>query len=385
MEYNKQLALSPTSETMLPVPELVVKVCPHCQARLSEPAESVPPPRKPKNKRLWVDAIQVLHLTQALSLAQKAVDWTTRQRPQLSLSRAGSGRGAPLVYSDATVLLTFLIAKLWHLSYEEMLGWLAHWPRLAVALGYPTDPRTGQLRVISLGSYSKRLAALSLTVYFAFFVLLVGQLVKAGIIGGRDLIVDSTIVRAWSQSDSYCAISYKYRDVNKRFGVKVHTLLDRFTGLPVMVGLSPANANDGPWALPLLQAAVQFFKLPVGIVRGDAAYDSKALWRYVVHYLAAIWAVDYNLRRAGKNKLADREAMRRWRYFMRPRATIERFFAWTKRYYQLKYFKVQGRSAITRHVLATYTATLFVGWVAACYRRPDLMRSPSRVLAYFDA
>ncbi len=58
MEYNKQLALSPTSETMLPVPELVVKVCPHCQARLSEPAESIPPPRKPKNKRLWVDAIQ---------------------------------------------------------------------------------------------------------------------------------------------------------------------------------------------------------------------------------------------------------------------------------------------------------------------------------------
>lgn len=377
MEYNNQLSLSPTSVTGLAVPEQLI--CGHCQTRLNEP--SVPPPRKPKNKRLWVDAVQVLELTQALALAQKAVEWS--ERPLLNQS--GRGRGAPRIYSDATVLLTFLIAKLWHLSYEEMLGWLLNWPRLAQTLGYPTNPKTGRLRLISLGSYSKRLASLSLKVYFAFFVLLVGQLVKAGIISGYDLIMDSTIVRAWSESDSYCAISYKYRDVNKRFGFKVHTLLDRVSGLPVMVGLSPANAHDGPFALPLLQAAQHFFKFRVGIVRGDAAYHSKALWCYVVGHLRAIWAVDYNLRRAGKKKLADREAMRRWRCFMRPRSTIERFFRWVKCYYQLKYFKVQGQAAITRHVLATYSATLFVGWVAALYKRPDLMRSPSRVLAYFDA
>ena len=164
----------------------------------------------------------MLQLTQALALAQKAVEWT--ERPLLN--RPSRGRGAPRVYSDATVLLTFLIAKLWHLSYEEMLGWLLNWPRLAQALGYPLEPKTGRLRLISLGSYSKRLASLSLKVYFAFFVLLVGQLVKAGIISGYDLIMDATIVRAWSESDSYCAISYKYRDVNKRFGIKVHTLLD---------------------------------------------------------------------------------------------------------------------------------------------------------------
>ncbi len=53
-----------------------------------------------------------------------------------------------------------------------------------------------------------------------------------------------------------------------------------------------------------------FFKFRVGIVRGDAAYDTKA-WRYVGGHLRAIWAVDYNLRRGGKKKLADREAMKR--------------------------------------------------------------------------
>ncbi len=75
----------------------------HCQAALSEYEQSVPPPRKPKNKRLWVDALEVLQLTQALKLAHKAVEWT--ERPLLNHSK----RGAPQVYSAATVLLTFLV------------------------------------------------------------------------------------------------------------------------------------------------------------------------------------------------------------------------------------------------------------------------------------
>src|SRR5690349_3612838 len=99
MEYNKQLSLRPASEMTLTSSGL--RICPHCQAQLNE--ESVPPPRKPKNKRLWIDAVEVLQLTQALALAQKAVEWT--ERPQ----RYRPKRGAPQVYSDATVLLTFLI------------------------------------------------------------------------------------------------------------------------------------------------------------------------------------------------------------------------------------------------------------------------------------
>lgn len=51
----------------------------------------------------------------------------------------------------------------------------------------------------------------------------------------------------------------------------------------------------------------------------------------------------------------------------------------------MKYFKVQGETAINRHVIATYIAMLLVGWLAFMYGRADLMRSPSRVLAYFDA
>lgn len=204
-------------------------------------------------------------------------------------------------------------------------------------------------------------------------------------LGGRDLILDSTILRAWSLRDTYCAVSYKYKDVNKRFGVKVHTVLDRLSSLPLMFSLSPANANDVPFALPLLKAAVQLYGLQLQVVRADAAYQCAALYNWVVKQVGAIWAVDYNLRRRGKKQLASRVQMKAWRLFMRPRATIERFFAWAKRYYKLKYFKVQGYEAIGRHVVGVYIARLLVGWLAWQHKRPDLMRSPSRVLAYFDA
>jgi len=46
---------------------------------------------------------------------------------------------------------------------------------------------------------------------------------------------------------------------------------------------------------------------------------------------------------------------------------------------------VQGQEAIVRHVLALYIAMLLFGFVAWQAKRPDLIRSPSHVLAYFDA
>lgn len=266
-----------------------------------------------------------------------------------------------------------------------MLAWLANWPALAQTLGYPTDKITGQVRVISLGSYSKGLSALGLAPFLIFFVLLVRQLVWAGIIGGRDLISDSTIMRAWSQSDPWCAVSYKYKDVNKRFGFKVHTLLDRVSGLPVLCCTSPANAHDSPFALPLLRRAVALFGFKIAIFRADAAYDTREIWHYIVQIHHGIWAVDYNLRRRGKKFIASVAKMRAWRAFMGPRALIERWLAWTKRHFALKYFQVCGREAITRHVFATYIGTLLVGWIAQQMERPDLSHSPSRVLAYYDA
>lgn len=61
----------------------------------------------------------------------------------------------------------------------------------------------------------------------------------------------------------------------------VHTLLCRWTELPILFLVTPANRYDSPVSIPLLSLAVTCFSLPVAIVQADAAYFSFALFHYV--------------------------------------------------------------------------------------------------------
>jgi len=91
--------------------------------------------------------------------------------------------------------------------------------------------------------------------------------------------------------------------------------------------------------------------------------------------------VDYNLRRQGKRFLATLFFIRQWRDLMTPRSNIERHFAWMKRYFGLKHFRVQGYVAVTQFVLRVYIAVLIVAFIAARYQRPELATSRLKVLA----
>jgi len=75
---------------------------------------------------------------------------------------------------------------------------------------------------------------------------------RPGLIGGRDVILDSTLLPAWSRHDPAAAWSFPSVSKGRVFGYKVHTLLDRASRLPVFFLLSSANRNDLPFAYPLL-------------------------------------------------------------------------------------------------------------------------------------
>jgi hypothetical protein len=94
--------------------------------------------------------------------------------------------------------------------------------------------------------------------------------------------------------------------------------------------------------------------------------------------------VDYNLRREGKRFLADLFFIHQWRDLMSPRANIERHFAWLKRYFGLKYFRVQGYRAVTQFVFRVYIAALIVAFIAARHQRPELATSRLKVLAFVN-
>jgi hypothetical protein len=66
-------------------------------------------------------------------------------------------------------------------------------------------------------------------------------LIERGVILGRDWVIDSTILDAFSRRDGRAGWSF-----SKRFGYKVHLLMCRDSLLPILFLLSPANANDAP-------------------------------------------------------------------------------------------------------------------------------------------
>jgi hypothetical protein len=338
------------------------------------PLELSPLPSQGSDKGLWIDPVRFIKVLNGWELAGWAI--RTAEGLQFWARPKGVGPGAPQVYRDESVLLTSLVAAAWRLSYEVITAWLARYDALAETLSYDQFDQLGQRRTISLAQYSRRLRDLGLLPYFLIFVALVTALLRLG------LIIDSSLLAAWYHDDPGAAWSWPSAWKGRVFGYKVHTILCRWSYLPLLFVVTPANCNDGPLAIPMFATVGLLYRLRIEVVRADAAYFNYAFLGFVRTVLRASVNVDYNLRRQGKRFLADLFFLRQWRDLMSPRANIERHFAWMKRYFGLKYFRVQGYLAVTQFVFRVYIAALVVAFIAARYQRPELATSRLKVLAF---
>jgi hypothetical protein len=346
------------------------------------PLELSPLPNRGSDKGLWIDPLAFINVLNGWELAEWAI--RTAQRLQFWTLPKPHGPGAPPIYRDESVLLTSLVAAAWRLSYELITDWIARYDALAEALGYDKFDAAGRRRTISLAQYSRRLRALGLVPYFLIFVALVTALLRMGLIKGWDLIIDSSLLAAWYHDDPDAAWSWPSKWKGRVFGYKVHTILCRWSYLPLFFVVTPANRHDGPLAIPMFAAVVLLYHLRIHVVRADAAYFNYSFLSFVRNILHASINVDYNLRRQGKRFLADLFFIRQWRDLMSPRAHIERHFAWLKRYFGLKYFRVQGYLAVTQFVFRVYIAALIVAFIAARCQRPELATSRLKVLAFVN-
>jgi hypothetical protein len=201
-----------------------------------------------------------------------------------------------------------------------------------------------------------------------------------GVIQGRDLILDATTQQAWFHDDPEAGWSFPKPWKRSVWGYKVHSLLCRWSALPVMFLVTPANAQECVLAIPLLVLAVALFAFAIGIVRADAGYFTYPILNFIRVVLGAGFVIDYNLRRRGKRFLATLFFLWQWRFHQKPRATIERHFAWAKRYFGLEAGRWAGLVAAYQHTALVYSTMLGVALVAHRYQRPDLAGSRSRVL-----
>lgn len=314
----------------------------------------------------FIFSTQLVSELQLNPLARLIVIWANRLQPSLP---AGPG-GRPQTYLDESILVTIMVMSVWQLSPEAMVKRMKRWPDLAMACGF--EP--GQ--VISASQLRRRRDNLGIGVYFLTFCTLVFILIRRGLLWGRDWVIDSTIIDAFCKDDPGAAWSF-----SRRFGYKVHMLICRDSLLPIMFLVSPANANDGPWAPRLMALAHALFALPVRVVRADAAYFTQAVLSFIINILGAVPKVVYNPRRAGKKALVTLEWVAQYRKDRGKRGYIERFFAVLKRYYRLNKLQRTGFWAAYRHACEVCFAVLLVAWLADHLGRPDLIHSRSRLLA----
>ena len=321
--------------------------------------------------KLRLSPEQLLAAIQAETLAEWALFMTHRLHPPaLPAGRAGR----PQQYADRSILLMALVQIVWRKSYEQIVDYVATHPKLALALGFTQS-------TICKGRYWERRAALGLLPFLFFFLGLVGQLIRLGVITGKALIVDSTLLAAWYSADPG-ATWQQYARKKAVFGYKVHVVLCQVSNLPVFVLVTPAHVHDSlvGWFIVLVAAVLYGFR--VLVVYADAGYFDWRFLRVVHESLGAHAAVDYNLRRAGKRKLVTLFFLEQWRRLVIiPRSDIERHFAWMKRYFGLKYFQCYSWLRVTQFVLLTYCAALAVALAAQRYERPELIRRRAMVLA----
>lgn len=330
-----------------------------------------PLPSKAKGK-LRLTPEQLLAAVHAQGMASWSLQAAAYFQPP-RLKRGPGGR--PATYRGSSILLMGVVQTLWCKSYKQIVDYVTTNRALALELGF-------EGRSISQGQYWEHRAALGILPFLFFFLALVGQLIRLGVIRGQELIVDSSLLAAWRQDDPG-ATRQKYAGKKSVFGYKVHAMICHHADLPLFVRVTPAHVHDSLVGWFVILVAALLFGLQVLVVYADAAYFDRRTFRVVHVILGAHPAIHYNLRKAGKKKLTTLQFLDQWqRLVISPRTAIERHFAWMKRYFGLKYFQCFTLLLVMQLVQLTYIAALAVALAAGRYQRPELYRRRSLVLAY---
>jgi transposase len=210
------------------------------------------------------------------------------------------------------------------------------------------------------------------------FVLVVLQALHKRLIGARDLIIDSAPILAWRHRDPDAAYGYApaHHLLPLLRGFRVHTMICRGSGLPLFFLLSPAKPHDALFAQPLLAWAKQLYHIRPRVIRLDAAYWGLRLIAWIHAVLGAVAVVAYNPKnRSCLPPTWTREELGK-------RSAIERFFGRVFLFFHLQRPPLCGWSEMASQVALTYAASVIVGLAAQQAGRPDLIRSPKRVLAH---
>jgi transposase len=170
-----------------------------------------------------------------------------------------------------------------------------------------------------------------------------------------DLIIESAPILAWRRADPDAAFGHAPAHHPRPLlrGYRLHTLLCRGTGLPLLFRLSPANVHDAPFARPLLKLAAHLFALRPRVVRLDAGYWGLKLIAWIHTGLGARAVIPWNPKR---QKRRDGLPPTWTAAELGKRTSIERFLGRVLIFFRLQRPPVFCWSAVETQVALTYAA-----------------------------
>jgi hypothetical protein len=161
------------------------------------PLYDLSPINRKSHGKLKLSPEQLLTVIHGRALALWALTISLRFT-RLRLKR-GPGGPHP-IYADSSLSLMAVVQTVWRKSYEQIIDHVKSNPSLAQALGFSG-------RSISQGQYWERRMALGVLPFFFFFLGLVAQLIRLGVVTGQELIVDSSLLSAWYTADPGATLS----------------------------------------------------------------------------------------------------------------------------------------------------------------------------------
>lgn len=119
--------------------------------------------------------------------------------------------------------------------YKMIVDYFRTHPGAAQAAGFSYG------KVINIGQYWERRKALGIWPIWFFFISMVGQLIRLHIVHGVDVVLDTTHQKAWFRHDPDANWSFPKPQKGSVWGYKGHTLLCRWSELPILFLVTPAN------------------------------------------------------------------------------------------------------------------------------------------------
>lgn len=184
--------------------------------------------------------------------------------------------------------------------------------------------------------------------YEKVMVSLVKKAYKQGLIRGKYVAMDSSIVHTFSKRGELG--SEGWNEFKEGYGCTLHLLIDAETKFPLAVCITNGLAADCTLAIPLLKKARYWLK-KCGYVLADKGYDWGDLVTWIVQRLHAKAGIPIKKHKRGKNYSWE-ASTRNWqekakgRTFKKSiyhkRGSIERVFSVLKRTYHLGKEETRG-------------------------------------------